>query len=365
MDNPGSSRLDRIEALVAAYVETSAKELQECRQLINSVVETSAKETAALKEGLQESRQLLNSFMETSAKETAALKEGLQESRQLLNSFMETSAKETAALKEGLQESRQLLNSFMETSAKEIKESRQLINSVARTAQANSTEIAQLKRERQASDRQIAELGKLLADYIATSREERSTMFEIIQSLNDSRVETGETMVSMANSLIIIIHQLPQQEDTLWLRLLGKGKVQEGAIDELERLPKNNPFRNNTLQVFYSLFKDLEANRTKYKEDQELVMRLSPLYIEDREKAVKEGIQQGMQQGIQQGMQQGIQEERYALLETWLKNSFGDLDPELKEAIVPMLELSREDFASLLLQLSSLSRQQILERFGK
>ena len=164
---------------------------------------------------------------------------------------------------------------------------------------------------------------------------------------------------------IIIIHQLPQQEDTLWLRFLGKGKVQEGAIDELERLPKNNPFRNNTLQVFYSLFKDLEANRTKYKEDQELVMRLSPLYIEDREKAVKEGIQQGMQQGIQQGMQQGIQEERYALLETWLKNSFGDLDPELKEAIAPMLELSREDFASLLLQLSSLSRQQILERFGK
>ena len=138
MDNPGSSRLDRIEALVAAYIETSAQEI--------------------------------------------------------------------AALKEGLQESRQLLNSFMETSAKEIKESRQLINSVARTAQANSTEIAQLKRERQASDRQIAELGKLLADYIATSREERSTMFEIIQSLNDSRVETGETMVSMANSLSQLVN---------------------------------------------------------------------------------------------------------------------------------------------------------------
>ncbi len=46
--------------------------------------------------------------------------------------------------------------------------------------------------------------------------------------------------------------------------------MQEGAIDELERLPKNNPFRDNTLQVFYSLFKDLEANKAKYKEDQEL-----------------------------------------------------------------------------------------------
>ena len=136
--------------------------------------------------------------------------------------------------------------------------------------------------------------------------------------------------------------------------------MQEGAIDELERLPKNNPFRDNTLQVFYSLFKDLEANKAKYKEDQELVMRLSPLYLEDREQAVKEGMQQ----------------ERYALLETVIKNSFGELDPELEKAIcgsrsgvspriAPMLELSREDFASLLLQLSTLSRQQLLERFSQ
>lgn len=60
-----------------------------------------------------------------------------------------------------------------------------------------------------------------------------------------------------------------------------------------------------------------------------------------------------------------MQQERYALLETVLKNSFGELDPELERAIPSMLELPREDFASLLLQLSGLSRQQLLERFGK
>ncbi len=99
-----------------------------------------------------------------------------------------------------------LVAAYIETSAKELQESRQLINSVARTAQANSTEIAQLKRERQASDRQIAQLGNTVADYIATSREERSTMFEMIQSFNDSRVEMGETMVSMANSLSQLVN---------------------------------------------------------------------------------------------------------------------------------------------------------------
>ncbi|MBC6419842.1 MAG: hypothetical protein GDA44_14300 [Prochloron sp. SP5CPC1] len=70
-------------------------------------------------------------------------------------------------------------------------------------------------------------------------------------------------------------------------------------------------------------------------------MRLSSLYTEDRQKAVQEGIQQGMEQGMEQ--------ERYALLETLLKNSFGELDPELERAIPSMLELPRKDFASLLL----------------
>ena len=188
---PDTSRLDRMEALVAAYIETSAKEI------------------AALNKGLQESRQLINSVVETSAKEIAALNKGLQESRQLINSVVETSAKEIAALNKGLQESRQL------------------INSVARTAQANSTEIAQLKRERQATnrqiaqfirqgeatDRQIAQLGNTVADYIATSRKERSTLFEMIQSLNDSRVEMGETMVSMANSLSQLVDLVQHMTD--------------------------------------------------------------------------------------------------------------------------------------------------------
>ena len=68
---------------------------------------------------------------------------------------------------------------------------------------------------------------------------------------------------------ITVIHQLLLSSYTLWLRLLRKGKVQEGSIDELERLPRNNPFRDGTLKVFYSLFKDLEANKTKNEENQE------------------------------------------------------------------------------------------------
>ncbi|NER06313.1 MAG: hypothetical protein F6K17_28895 [Okeania sp. SIO3C4] len=40
---------------------------------------------------------------------------------------------------------------------------------------------------------------------------------------------------------IVVIHQLPKTPETLWLRILGREKVQSQAIDELKVLRKNNP----------------------------------------------------------------------------------------------------------------------------
>lgn len=41
---------------------------------------------------------------------------------------------------------------------------------------------------------------------------------------------------------IVAIHQLPCTEDTLWLRILGKGKVQKQAIRESKRFPTQTPY---------------------------------------------------------------------------------------------------------------------------
>lgn len=51
---------------------------------------------------------------------------------------------------------------------------------------------------------------------------------------------------------IVAIHQLPRIEETLWLRILGKG-IQEQAIDELTALAEDNPFRANALEMLYNL----------------------------------------------------------------------------------------------------------------
>ena len=41
-------------------------------------------------------------------------------------------------------------------------------------------------------------------------------------------------MAKTLRTVIVVIHQLPRSQETLWLRLLGRGRVQQQAIDELE-----------------------------------------------------------------------------------------------------------------------------------
>jgi len=90
---------------------------------------------------------------------------------------------------------------------------------------------------------------------------------------------------------IVVIHQLPQTQETLWLRLLGRGTVQKRAIDELAALPLNQPYVKITLELLYNLQKNLKINQSSQTEDQELIMRLAPLYQQDRELAKQEGEQ--------------------------------------------------------------------------
>ena len=109
-------------------------------------------------------------------------------------------------------------------------------------------------------------------------------------------------------TVIVVIHQLPCSPETLWLRVLGRGKVQRQAIDELEELPENNSLRSQTLRLLYNLRKNLEFRQDLEEGDRKLIMRLAPLYQQEREQVLQQGVQQGIQQGVQQGIQQGVQQ---------------------------------------------------------
>ncbi|MEH2005399.1 hypothetical protein [Nostoc sp.] len=82
-------------------------------------------------------------------------------------------------------------------------------------------------------------------------------------------------------------------------------------------------------------------------DDQELIMNLTEAYQEARAQAVQEGVEQGQRQ----------------VVENLLRFRFGSVDEELSRVIDSLLQLAPDDFARFLLELSSLSREELLARF--
>ena len=166
----------------------------------------------------------------------------------------------------------------------------------------------------------------------------------------------GEGIYFLAPSLrtaITVIHQLPPTEATLWLRILGRGKVQARAIDELESLPEDHPFRVNALELLLNLRTSLTNDQELEQEDRELIMRLSPLYTSRLQEELDAGRQQGLQQGLQQG-------ERL-VVENLLKARFGNLDPDLSLIIDRILLLPVEEFTPLII---NSSRTELIAHFS-
>ncbi|MBP0021330.1 MAG: hypothetical protein J7647_27720 [Cyanobacteria bacterium SBLK] len=183
---------------------------------------------------------------------------------------------------------------------------------------------------------------------------------------------------------IIAIHQLSSTPETLWLRLLGRGRVQQRAIGELEALPRENRFRSNVVKLVKELISLLAKRQNKERDldrdDEELIMTLTQMYeeamAEIRQQAKEEGLQQGKQEGLQQGKQEGLQqgfqqgkqegreegekEATQRLIENIFRVRFGEIDESLAAIATSILKLPSEEFTPLLLQLS---REALIDRF--
>ncbi|NEP54302.1 MAG: hypothetical protein F6K65_38160, partial [Moorea sp. SIO3C2] len=157
---------------------------------------------------------------------------------------------------------------------------------------------------------------------------------------------------------IVAIHQLPVTPETLWLRILGRGRVQQQAIEELKSLPNGSQHKDNILELVYDMLAILQArikqNQDLEKDDRELIMQLSQIYQQRLELATE--------LGKQEGVVQGMQNERRSMVTYLLRSRFGELDQELLGIIEPLMALSPEEFTPLLLQLS---RLELLTRFGE
>ncbi|NJM17884.1 MAG: hypothetical protein HC836_05370 [Richelia sp. RM2_1_2] len=201
------------------------------------------------------------------------------------------------------------------------------------------------REEDKISDEQLPQLW-----IITTSCSDR-----ILQDLNVTEDETwGRGIYFLGKILltrIIVIDRLIPTPDTLWLRLLGKGLIQKQAVEEVIALPTEDSKRSKILKLLYSWKISIEVGREMDLEDREVIMNLSQAYLEWEEQTER------------RAMERGIEQERQQLLENLFLARFGEVDPQLAGIIPPIISLSSQEYAAFLLQLPSLSREDLLTRF--
>lgn len=142
-------------------------------------------------------------------------------------------------------------------------------------------------------------------------------------------------------SAIVVIHQLPEIPETLWLRILGKGKVQQRAVTQLSALSTDNPLRINALELLYRLQSNLVADLEQEieTEDRELIMTIAPLF----------------QEQLQAAQQQGKEEQQRLILENFLRVRFGELDSLMIAFLSPVSTIPAAEFTVILLGISMLT----------
>jgi hypothetical protein len=192
---------------------------------------------------------------------------------------------------------------------------------------------------------------------------------DILESFNGTLDETnwGKGIYFLSTGLktvVVVIHQLPSTPETLFLRVLGRGKVQRQAVEELEALANNSPFLGDIIELVHNLIAVLSARQRQEhdidQDDQELIMKLSQMYQQQLEEIKKQERQEGLQEGEKRGLDRGIERERRAMIESILQVRFGEVDSQLATIINPLIAMNREEFTPLLLQLS---REELLARF--
>ncbi len=150
---------------------------------------------------------------------------------------------------------------------------------------------------------------------------------------------------------IVVIHQLPKTPDTLWLRLLGRGKTQQQAVEEILSLASDDPRRSQTLNLLTTWRITMRVEDLD-EEDQISLMALNQAYLQWERETIERGKQEGRQEGAQLGQR--------LVIENLLKARFGEIDDRLTALIPTILTFSAEEYTPLLLQLS---QEQLLDRF--
>jgi hypothetical protein len=142
---------------------------------------------------------------------------------------------------------------------------------------------------------------------------------------------------------IIAINQIPVTDETLLLRILGKGQTQKQAVDEVIAFDDREPRRAAILRLLASWKISIEITG-QAEAEQELMMVLTQAYLEWE--------QQTEQRGEQAGILKGKLEGEQALILRQLTRRIGSLAPDLQSQVQALSLAQLETLGEALLDFS-------------
>jgi Domain of unknown function (DUF4351) len=96
---------------------------------------------------------------------------------------------------------------------------------------------------------------------------------------------------------IVSINRLPDNDETLWLRLLGKGRTQREAIAQVLSFAPEDLRRSAILKLVTNWKISVEVTQQIEAQEEELLMALSQAYLEWEKATEQRGEQRGRQKG--------------------------------------------------------------------
>jgi hypothetical protein len=159
--------------------------------------------------------------------------------------------------------------------------------------------------------------------------------------------ELGEGFYRLTKGLgttIVAISELPTVPQNLWLRLFGKGRTQEDAIEELLLLPESDVKRNSALGLLTAWRITIEWMDEVDPEERQILMALSQAYLEWQTETKR----------------QGMEQDRRSMILSLMRLRYGAIDAELESIIPDLIAVNAETCTQLLLQSS---REAIVAHF--
>jgi hypothetical protein len=146
---------------------------------------------------------------------------------------------------------------------------------------------------------------------------------------------------------IVFINRLPHNDETLLLRLLGKGQTQSRAIAEVLFFDIEDPRRSSILRLLFNWKISVEVTREFESQEEELLMALSQAYLEWK--------QQTEQRGRQIGFKEGLLEHERSLIVRLLNRRVGPIAPSQETQIRNLSLAQLEELGEALLDFSQAS----------